>query len=81
MQAAQQASQAAMQANQMAMQAAQSAAQQAMSDAQAANAAFQLQMQLANAHANNFSYSQSAIRTIHSVEASIDPEKIRAHVQ
>ena len=81
MQAAQQASQAAMQANQMAMQAAQSAAQQAMSDAQAANAAFQLQMQLANANANNFSYSQSAIRTIHSVEASIDPEKIRAHVQ
>ena len=80
-QAAQQASQAAMQANQMAMQAAQSAAQQAMSDAQATNAAFQLQMQLANANANNFAYSQSAIRTIHSVEASIDPEKIRAHVQ
>ena len=81
MQAAQQASQAAMQANQMAMLAAQSAAQQAMSDAQAANAAFQLQMQLANANANNFAYSQSAIRTIHSVEASIDPERIRAHVQ
>ena len=75
---------AAMQANMQAQQAAQianQAAQQAMTDAQAASAAFQLQMQLANANANNFAYTQSRIRALHSVEATIDPERIRAHVQ
>jgi len=80
-QAAQQANQMAMQANQQAMQMANQAAQQAMTDAQAASAAFQLQMQLANANSNNFAYTQSAIRSLHTVEATIDPERIRAHVK
>jgi Zn-dependent M28 family amino/carboxypeptidase len=76
-----QAAQQAMQASQMASQAAQAAAQQAMSDAQAANAAAQLQMQLAIASANSGVIERSGARTIRSVEASIDPEKIRAHVK
>jgi hypothetical protein len=71
----------AIQANQQAMQISQAAAQQAMSDNLAASNAAQLQMQLANANANNFAYSQSSIRTLHTVEAAIDPERIRAHVQ
>jgi Zn-dependent M28 family amino/carboxypeptidase len=76
-----QAVQQAMQASQMATQAAQAAAQQAMSDAQAASATFQLQMQLAEANANGANFAQSGARTIRSVEATIDPGRIRAHVK
>ena len=75
MAAAQAASDAAMQANAMATQ----ASMQAMADAQAANAAMQFQAQLANN--SSAAYAQSATRTIKIVEASINPEKIRAHVQ
>jgi len=70
---------AAMQANAMAAQAASQAASQAMADAQAASSAFQLQMQLNSANSDTF--QRSAARTIKTVEASIDPNKIRAHVQ
>ena len=73
--AAQAASDAAMQANAMATQ----AAMQSMADAQAANAAMQLQMQLANN--SSAAYAPSAAHTIKIVEASINPDKIRAHVQ
>jgi Zn-dependent M28 family amino/carboxypeptidase len=73
------ATQAAMQANQMAMQASQAAAQQAMTDAQQANAISQMQMQLANS--NNADFYRTGSKSIKSVEATIDPEKIRAHVQ
>jgi Zn-dependent M28 family amino/carboxypeptidase len=72
-QAAEQAGLAAAQASQQAMQMASQATQQAMADAQAANAAMQL--------AGSASFGQSAARTVKNVEASIDPEKIRAHVK
>jgi Zn-dependent M28 family amino/carboxypeptidase len=77
--AAQAASNAAMQANAMAAQAAQSAMQQGMADAQAAAASFQMQMAIANA--NSASFARSAVQTIKASEASIDPAKIRSHVQ
>ena len=70
---------AAMQANQQAMQMASQATMQAMADAQAANAAMQFQMQLANNSSS--AYAPSAAHTIKVVEASINPDKIRAHVQ
>ncbi len=73
--AAQAASDAAMQANAMATQ----AAMQSMADAQAANAAMQLQMQSINN--SSAAYAPSAAHTIKIVEASINPDKIRAHVQ
>jgi len=80
--AAQSATNAAMQANAMAMQAAQTAAmaaQQAQADAQAA--AFQMQMQMSMANMNSPAYARAAAQTIKASEASIDPNKIRAHVQ
>ena len=77
--AARDAANAAMQANQQAMQMATQATMQAMADAQAANAAMQFQMQLANS--SSAAYAPSAAHTIKIVEASINPDKIRAHVQ
>jgi len=79
--AATQASMQAIQASQMATQTAQAAAQQAMSDNLAASATAQLQMQLAMANASSTAFTQTAARTIKTVEATIDPERIRAHVK
>jgi hypothetical protein len=72
--------QATMQANQMAAQAAQQAAQQAMTDAQQASSIFNMQIQIAN-NMNSASFNRAAEKSIKTVEAAIDPEKIRAHVK
>jgi Zn-dependent M28 family amino/carboxypeptidase len=69
----------AMQQSQMAAQAAAQASQQAMADAQAANATFQMQMSMANM--NSSSWNRAAAKTIKTYESTIDPERIRAHVQ
>jgi Zn-dependent M28 family amino/carboxypeptidase len=71
-----------MQVNMQAQQAAQMASQatqQAMADAQAANATFQMQIQIANM--NNAAFTRSAAQALKAVESSIDSERIRAHVQ